>query len=133
MINLFNKLFQLKTPPPLFDIDTYIFLSDKDAKRVREEYAKQIMGYCAKQILINISVLFAGVLIVVSLIVGTMSYNKGFTDNQAYAPDGSQIVLITKSGSKYHGRTCRYIENGIEISENRAIMQGYSPCSVCTP
>jgi len=44
------------------------------------------------------------------------------------------IVYITPTGKKYHKLGCRYLnENPIPISRQEAIVQGYTPCSVCKP
>jgi hypothetical protein len=46
----------------------------------------------------------------------------------------SQTVYITKTGKKYHVRTCGYLSrSSIAISLSDAIESGYTPCSVCDP
>ena len=43
------------------------------------------------------------------------------------------IVYITKTGTKYHTATCRYLRQSkyaIRLSETRG---RYTPCSVCKP
>ncbi len=43
-------------------------------------------------------------------------------------------VYITKTGSKYHTSSCRYLSKSkIPISLTTAKAQGYGPCSVCNP
>jgi hypothetical protein len=45
----------------------------------------------------------------------------------------SEIVYITRTGSKYHRAGCRYLSKSkIPISLKEA-KQHYSPCSVCNP
>ena len=45
---------------------------------------------------------------------------------------GSDIVHITRSGTKYHAAGCRYLsKSDIPISRSDAIRRGYSACSVC--
>lgn len=46
----------------------------------------------------------------------------------------SYTVYITKTGSKYHRDGCRYLrQSQIAIEKDKAVSQGYSPCSVCNP
>jgi len=48
--------------------------------------------------------------------------------------EGSDIVYITRTGSKFHRAGCRYLRySAIPIKRSEAIAQGYSPCSVCRP
>lgn len=52
----------------------------------------------------------------------------------AEVQNNEYIVYITKTGSKYHRDGCRYLsQSQISISEDDAINQGYTPCSVCNP
>lgn len=44
------------------------------------------------------------------------------------------IVYVTKTGEKYHSNGCQYLRKSqIEISLNNAKLQGYTPCSKCSP
>jgi len=44
------------------------------------------------------------------------------------------IVYITKTGSKYHVAGCQYLKSSmISTSLESALVQGYTPCSVCKP
>jgi len=46
----------------------------------------------------------------------------------------SQTVYITKTGTKYHNKGCRYLSKSSEaISLADAKAKGYTPCSVCKP
>lgn len=46
----------------------------------------------------------------------------------------AQTVYTTKTGEKYHKKTCRYLKySKIEIIIDKAIELGYSACSVCKP
>jgi len=48
--------------------------------------------------------------------------------------EGSDIVYITRTGSKFHRAGCRYLRySAIPIKRSEAIALGYSPCSVCRP
>jgi micrococcal nuclease len=48
--------------------------------------------------------------------------------------EGSDIVYITRTGTKFHRAGCRYLRySAIPIKRSEAIAQGYSPCSVCRP
>lgn len=48
-------------------------------------------------------------------------------------PAISDVVYITKSGTKYHKAGCSYLKSSIEISKSDAIARGYSACSRCNP
>ena len=46
----------------------------------------------------------------------------------------SDIVYITKTGTKYHREGCRYLQkSNYPITRQKAIAQGYAPCKVCKP
>ncbi len=45
----------------------------------------------------------------------------------------AQTVYVTKSGTKYHNSSCRYLKTSISISLPEAEKKGYTPCSVCSP
>lgn len=46
----------------------------------------------------------------------------------------SQTVHITKTGEKYHKKTCRYLKySHKELSIQQAIQLGYKACKVCKP
>ncbi len=46
----------------------------------------------------------------------------------------AQTVYITKSGTKYHTGTCRYVQSSkMSISLSDAKAKGYTACSVCKP
>ena len=43
-------------------------------------------------------------------------------------------VYITKTGSKYHTSSCRYLrQSKIEMAKKVAVASGYTACSVCNP
>ncbi|MCQ4635945.1 hypothetical protein NE619_04335 [Anaerovorax odorimutans] len=45
-----------------------------------------------------------------------------------------KTVYITKTGSKFHRGSCRYLSRSkIAISRSEAVAQGYDPCKVCRP
>jgi len=45
----------------------------------------------------------------------------------------AQTVYITKTGSKYHKETCRYLSNSsIAVELLKAEENGYTACSVCS-
>lgn len=51
-----------------------------------------------------------------------------------WAETQSITVYVTKTGSKYHTSSCRYLKHSkIPISLESAKAQGYDPCSVCNP
>ncbi len=44
------------------------------------------------------------------------------------------IIYTTATGEKYHLEGCRYLKySAIPTTRERAIAQGYTPCSVCKP
>ena len=52
----------------------------------------------------------------------------------SFADNGSTIVYITKTGSKYHTGSCSYLKKSkIEITLADAVARGYDPCSRCNP
>lgn len=117
---------------PLFDIESFYFADQETIKKGCEQYALDLKQFWIKKFcpwIISAIVFFIGICI----LTGNHFYNKGFQDNQAYAPDGSPIVMITKNGEKYHKRNCRYAKNGIEIPKSHAKKQNFSPCSACKP
>jgi methylphosphotriester-DNA--protein-cysteine methyltransferase len=49
-----------------------------------------------------------------------------------HAAAATQIVYITKSGTKYHNRNCRYLTTSQEpLALAKAQEQGYKPCKRC--
>lgn len=78
--------------------------------------------------------LSAVAVVIICVVVGVLSYSKGFTDNQPYASDGSPVVYITKNGTKYHRKNCDYLtDSTIGISYKQAEENGFSACSKCKP
>ena len=52
----------------------------------------------------------------------------------ASADNGGTAVYVTRTGSKYHTHSCRYLsESCIEITLSDAVAGGYTPCKVCYP
>lgn len=46
----------------------------------------------------------------------------------------SQTVFITKTGEKYHKKSCRFLKHSKkEIQLEKALNLGYVPCKVCKP
>src|SRR5690606_19511503 len=46
----------------------------------------------------------------------------------------AQIVYITKTGEKYHQRSCQHLKkSSLTISLEDAKNRGYEPCKVCRP
>ncbi|WP_320122985.1 thermonuclease family protein [uncultured Sphaerochaeta sp.] len=51
-----------------------------------------------------------------------------------FAAVGSEIVILTKSGKKYHLETCQTLRTSrIPITLQGAVEKGYEPCKVCSP
>ena len=62
---------------------------------------------------------------------GTLPAESETTEN---TPSAEIIVYITKSGSKYHAKGCSYLNDEItEIELDKALAEGYTPCSRCKP
>lgn len=47
--------------------------------------------------------------------------------------NGSVIVHITDTGSKYHNAGCRYLKSDHEVTLDEAKAMGLTPCGVCNP
>ena len=48
--------------------------------------------------------------------------------------DVSKVVYITKTGTKYHTKNCRYLRSSsIKTTLSKAKSKGLTPCSVCKP
>jgi micrococcal nuclease len=48
--------------------------------------------------------------------------------------EGSDIVYITRTGSKFHRAGCQYLRySAIPITRSEAIARVYAPCKVCRP
>lgn len=45
----------------------------------------------------------------------------------------SNNVYVTDTGSKYHREWCSYLKSSNPITKEKAIEQGYEPCSRCNP
>lgn len=57
-----------------------------------------------------------------------------FTEFTAVEQPKEDTVYITRTGSKYHRATCRYLaKSKIKISKKEAVKGGYTACSVCRP
>lgn len=48
-------------------------------------------------------------------------------------PTTSDVVYVTRTGSKYHKAGCFYLKSSYEMSRSEAIAAGYTPCSRCKP
>ncbi len=63
-----------------------------------------------------------------------MEVESGASHAEEHVNKDSDIVYITKTGTKYHRAGCRYLSKSrIPISRKDAIARGYKPCSVCKP
>lgn len=133
-INPFN--FKNTTDMPFINVDALAFAPSDIKEKEKKEYALTISDYLwkkSKPRMVNLFLCLILLTVFVGITTGIVCYNKGFKDNQTYAPDNSPVVIVTKNGQKYHKRNCSYISNGIEISRKRAEEQGYSACSKCRP
>ncbi len=94
-----------------------------------EEKAKKYFNYS-----IAISIASVLICIITGISCYKIAYKKGFKDNQPYSPDGSPTVYITPSGTKYHHKSCDYINGSkLTLSQKEAKEEGYGPCSRCMP
>lgn len=51
-----------------------------------------------------------------------------------HAADGTTVVYVTETGTKYHADGCRYLKKSkIEKNLADAVAEGYEPCSKCKP
>ncbi len=56
-----------------------------------------------------------------------------FFTGVVYAASGDTIVYRTKTGDKYHTKTCSYLKSSIELTLQEAVNMGLTPCSRCKP
>lgn len=66
-----------------------------------------------------------------ALALGVLGSLKG---DQPKPVTGQETVYVTKTGQKYHTKSCRYVRNGktpMKLAD--AVKEGYTPCSVCNP
>ena len=68
--------------------------------------------------------------IICSLIVFLLSIIPVST---SYADNGSTIVHVTRTGSKYHKAGCSYLKSDISMTLADAVNNGYTRCSRCNP
>ncbi len=55
-------------------------------------------------------------------------------ENADYSFPVNQVVYVTKTGSKYHKNSCKYLKDSkIETTKSTAKRDGYTACSVCKP
>ena len=45
--------------------------------------------------------------------------------------NANEIVYVTKSGSKFHLKTCAYAKEGTPVSRSQAVNDGKTPCKKC--
>lgn len=54
--------------------------------------------------------------------------------SQGGTAPGSTAVYVTRTGEKYHVKSCRYLaQSRIRLTLKEAKARGYEPCSVCRP
>lgn len=64
------------------------------------------------------------------------NYVDSISDNVDNVAIDSEIVVVTKTGDKYHLPDCQHVrekDNVIEMTKQEAIEKGYEPCKVCKP
>lgn len=65
---------------------------------------------------------------------GSSNVSSGAGSSGVNIGGGDWTVYVTKTGSKYHTGSCRYLSRSkIPISRSGALAQGYTACSVCRP
>lgn len=62
---------------------------------------------------------------------GSSSYT--YSGENSSNVSNSEVVYITKTGSKYHRDGCRTLKSKIQTTKGSAISQGYEACKVCEP
>lgn len=64
---------------------------------------------------------------------GVKSVTAKTTLSGRYMPN-EETVYVTKTGTKYHKSTCRYVaKSKIAMPKTEAQNKGYKACSVCKP
>lgn len=59
---------------------------------------------------------------------------KSSAGKSSSVKDVSEVVYITKTGTKYHTKNCRYLRSSsIKTTLSEARNKGLTPCSVCNP
>lgn len=100
---------------------------------------KKICNRITKRHILAFSVL---IVVSVTFIRGYIQNNKpasqatDITQSEQQLNATDEIVIITKSGEKYHLPDCRYVENKtntITMTEQEALDAGYEPCAICRP
>ena len=76
--------------------------------------------------------------IILSLLVGLSLFASPVFSN--YTTDTNLVnkkevtVYTTKTGSKYHAESCKYLrQSKFKTTKKEAIASGYGACSVCKP
>lgn len=76
---------------------------------------------------------------------GFYAYNTAQAEDLGYKPcscvntqvsttdNKTEIVYVTNTGSMYHREGCSYLKSKNPITKEKAIAQGYEPCSRCNP
>ena len=111
---------------------------DKAQEEEADEFARLLLKRNSKTPYI---ITFTAVIIcLITILSAGIILNKS---NAYYLPNGSQekktnteIVVVTRTGTKYHLPDCRYVENKTDTEEmtvEEALSKGLGPCQVCKP
>jgi micrococcal nuclease len=64
--------------------------------------------------------------------LGAWTTSQGL--RQSTTQTSSDIVYITRTGTRFHRAGCRYLQySAIPITRSEAIARGYTPCKICRP
>ena len=82
----------------------------------------------------TITLLTAAAILLLSLVPALEALSTIQDDLAFAAADPETVVYITKTGEKYHRRSCRYLSKSkIKATLKKAKRRGYEPCKVCKP
>ena len=57
--------------------------------------------------------------------------SSGYSTKSSTRTSQSDIVYVTRTGTKYHKAGCSYLKSKIEMTLEEAEDEGYTPCSRC--
>jgi|GEM_PF-4928802 len=59
---------------------------------------------------------------------------NAYSQEQNYASySDEKTVYVTRHGTKYHRKNCRYVKNTAIAKDYSDVVGKYDPCSVCNP
>lgn len=122
--------------------DTYYLNAEANYKIAIEKDANNFVNYIInrRRKTIKAAVLTTcAIAIVVVLGINLGLYLQINNNEQQTLPNqktNTEIVVVTRTGAKYHLPDCRYVENKTDTEEmtvEEALSKGLGPCQVCKP